>query len=259
MDWDPSFFRKSPLFWPIARAASALEKHGDWPSASELTVALEDASRMRFALSAPKPRRKREPSPPDERYDAQIVAGTVPTRARSWHDLLNALVWASFPNAKRALHARQHRIIGSLLDDEMRLPGARTKEQDAVAMLDEGGVILLVARAHREEVHRAIAMGEGPMMEAAAQAIAPWIERGAASLMVFGHGIYESLVCAGFVNVRAAGYVIDVDVLGDGRACIAAADAGVTRLLERDAPILRSDFAGIQVGETLARATAASH
>jgi hypothetical protein len=88
-------------------------------------------------------------------YDAQIVAGRVPTRTGSWHDFLNALVWASFPLAKRALHAKQHALVVA------NGPSAacRTPELDALAMIDEGGIV--------------VALGKG---------------------MVFGHGIYEGLV-----------------------------------------------------------------
>jgi hypothetical protein len=61
--------------------------------------------------------------------------GMVRTRNESWHDFLNALVWATFPLAKTALHRRQHGLV---------VPKAprRTPEGDALAMLDEGGFFL---------------------------------------------------------------------------------------------------------------------
>jgi hypothetical protein len=219
--WDPSFFRKSPLYWPVAEAAAELERFDDWPAPADLTRLfsphLGDPP-VRFDLAAPKPRRR--PAADDARYDARIaIEGVVPTRACSWHDLLNALVWASFPRAKRALHRRQHRMIEASLGADRRLPGARTKEQDAVAMLDEGGVAML----------------RGPTSCA----------------VIFGHAIYEGLACHG-PDVRGAAYVVNLDsVPSDPRARVALADAALAELLSRTEPIGRGDFEAIPIGPDL--------
>jgi len=220
MRWDPSFFRQNPLFWPIARAAQTLERFEQWPLPGELTRAFGDLP-VRFEIPASKPRRSRAPA--NARYDARIaVDRVVPTRARSWHDLLSALVWATFPRAKLALHERQHKMIGARLGPDLRLPGARTREQDAVAMLDEGGVVLLRAR-------------------------------GASCPVIFGHAIYEGLVCAGPPNVRAAAYVVELDSIApDARSRIAIADAALAALLSREGPIARADFETIVVDDRLA-------
>jgi hypothetical protein len=220
MHWDPSFFRKNPLFWPIARAAQALEHFDDWPAPGELARAFDGPPPVRFERPAPKPRRSRAPA--NERYDARIaIDRVVPTRPRSWHDLLSALVWASFPRAKLALHERQHRMIGARLGADLRLPGARTREQDAVAMLDEGGVVLLRAGASSCPV-------------------------------IFGHAIYEGLVCAGPPNVRAAAHVVEIDALvPDARSRVALADATLFALLSREAPIRRDDFETIVIDDRL--------
>jgi Protein of unknown function (DUF3025) len=61
-----------------------------------------------------------------------------------WHDYLNALVWATFPRSKLALHTRQHRAIERWIPEgATQLPNARTRELDALALVDEGGVIVL--------------------------------------------------------------------------------------------------------------------
>lgn len=69
------------------------------------------------------------------------VDGEVMTRPHNWHDLWNALVWASFPRAKlrltQLLCAAQAEWIGAA----PRLPGARLRAQDLLAMFDEGGVV----------------------------------------------------------------------------------------------------------------------
>ena len=247
--WAPTFFRKSSLFWPIARAAASLESFAEWPSPADLTATFAAIAPIHFALAAPK--RRRERTPAEARYDAQIaVSGRVPTRARSWHDLLNALVWATFPEAKSALHARQHRIIAARLGDDLRLPGDRTKEQDAIAMLDEGGVALLASRARSADVKRAIASDS-------ATDLAHLIATRNASVLVFGHGIYESIVCDGPPSVRAATYVIEVDdVPGDALSRIRAADRPLAVLLARAGEIGRGDFTSIVVDAQIADATA---
>ena len=72
---------------------------------AQLARAFEGEPVVRFEPPAAKPCCWRAPA--NERYDARIaLERVVPTRARSWHDLLNALVWATFPRAKLALHAR---------------------------------------------------------------------------------------------------------------------------------------------------------
>ncbi len=173
--FDPDFLDRSPLFWPVVPAArclfasaSAGDERPDFPPVQSLDRVFGEDRReapVRFVAAAPRPRRGRRPHAIDvgALYDARITLDrVVPTRARSWHDLMNALVWGTFPRAKSALHARQHRAIAARVTPGARtLPPARTRELDALALLDEGGVVLLGG-----DVERAI---------------------------VFGHAIYESL------------------------------------------------------------------
>jgi len=144
-------------------------------------------------VSATKPRRARGLKRASARYDARIVNGEVPTRPRSWHDFLNALVWATFPRSKRALHSRQASAIAAQLDTHTSaLPNARTREQDALALLDEGGIVVLDA--------------------------------GATSLAVtFGHALYEGLVLGG-PPATASALVFPVQELPDHQQATALAD-----------------------------------
>jgi hypothetical protein len=147
--WDPRFFEKDARFWPIVRAAKTFADDAEWPAPEAYVRAFTDDAPVRFATQKPRVRVRHGRKLPLDRsmlYDAQIVRGTVPTRARHWHDFMNALVWATFPNAKRALHARQHVLIEAWLPEGATdLPNARTREQDALALVDEGGVVLLRA------------------------------------------------------------------------------------------------------------------
>ena len=112
-------------------------------------------------------------------YDARIAReGCVPTRPGSWHDLMNALVWATFPLAKRALHERQHRLVVPAAPGES---ARRPRELDALALLDEGGLIVLASARSLEACAR-----ESGLEDA--------IATGEATAFVFGHAIYEGLV-----------------------------------------------------------------
>jgi Protein of unknown function (DUF3025) len=207
--FDPDFLDRSPLFWPVVPAARSLFEPAvggdrpDFPSVQSLDRVFGEDRRdapVRFVPSAPRPRRGRRPHAIDVRslYDARItLERVVPTRARSWHDLMNALVWGTFPRAKSALHARQHRAIAERVAPGARtLPPARTRELDALALLDEGGVVLLGG-----ELARAV---------------------------VFGHAIYESLAL-GLPPAVVAAITLDAD----GRTP-RAVDEALARHIEDD-------------------------
>lgn len=144
--FDARFFERDPRFGPIARAAATFADREDWPHPSEYSTAFAEEPPVRFELAPVKRRRPRgEVVVRAELYDAMIVRRrVVPTRPRMWHDFLNALVWATFPRSKLALHTRQHRAIECWLPEgATQLPNARTRELDALALVDEGGVVVL--------------------------------------------------------------------------------------------------------------------
>ncbi|MBX3209594.1 MAG: DUF3025 domain-containing protein [Labilithrix sp.] len=144
--FDGRFYERGAELWPIARAASTFADRDDWPEPAEYGAAFAGEGPVRFELAPA--RRRRPPGQPIVRaslYDAMIVGRRiVPTRARMWHDFLNALVWATFPRSKLALHTRQHRAIERWIPEgATQLPNARTRELDALALVDEGGVLVL--------------------------------------------------------------------------------------------------------------------
>jgi hypothetical protein len=170
------FFDAREEFWPIARAARTFADHAAWPRVEEYAGAFVDPAAAPVDFVAALPRRRRPPGPIDrsQLYDAIIVQRRqVPTRPSMWHDYLNALVWATFPRAKLELHRRQHAAIERWVPPgATQLPNARTRELDALALIDEGGVLALDdgARPVRELV-------DDP---------SGWI--------FFGHALFEGLV-----------------------------------------------------------------
>jgi len=196
--FDPTFFEKDPLFWPIAAAARSFADCPAWPPVTEYGTRIAHTAPVRFREQAPRPRgrrRRRAPVGPRDLYDGRIIEeGWVPTRSASWHDFLNMLVWATFPAAKWQLHRRQHRAQSSRLaalaghaGTVAALPNARTREQDALALLDEGGALIVCRDGSAADVRRALA----ERRTADARAL---LHSGAAHAVIFGHALYESLV-----------------------------------------------------------------
>ena len=144
--FDGRFYERREENWPIARAASTFADRSDWPDVTEYTTAFEGEPPVRFELAPVKRRRPQgQLIVRSSLYDAMIVQRrVVPTRPRMWHDYLNALVWATFPRSKLALHGRQHRAIERWIPEgATQLPNARTRELDALALVDEGGILIL--------------------------------------------------------------------------------------------------------------------
>jgi hypothetical protein len=195
--WNGRFFESDPRFWPLAPAARRFAAHVDFPHPEELST-----PEVRF-VAATKPRRSRRRSPrPAEGYDASAARGAVPTRARSWHDFLNALVWATFPSSKRKLHGLQAAAIArALASSQGALPNARTREQDALALLDEGGVLVLADG--RESI-----------------------------TLAFGHALYEGLVRGG-PAATASCLCFHVSSLPERAAAAAVADRLLAERLDQ--------------------------
>jgi hypothetical protein len=184
VSWDPDFPRRSAAFATLATAAAPFRARAEWPTIDEwnaqVPAALTSASGapIRFV---PQPAKKKGAMPYDERI---YTLGEVPSRPNNWHDFFNMLVWLTFPATKRAINARQRAALR---------PGAptRTPEQDALAMLDEGGALVLTTTPIADVVHR----GD-------ASALAEHVVAGDARVVILGHAIYEHLVVGSGV-VRA--------------------------------------------------------
>jgi Protein of unknown function (DUF3025) len=117
----------SPIFRTVQPALDRFGNCASVPSVQDIDTALFPLTGIHFrvpALSTP------------VAYNDAIVQGVVPTREGHPHDFMNALVWAMFPAAKRALHARQARCI-----HRRNAKGNRSAEEDTLAILDEGGVL----------------------------------------------------------------------------------------------------------------------
>lgn len=212
--FDARFYEKSVHHFPIAEAAAVFADRTDWPAPEDYVLAFRGrAAPVRFEGVAPRKRRRRAKPPvdPESMYDASIVRGVVPTRARCWHDYLNALVWATFPRAKEALHARQYAMMRAwATPGATELPNARTREQDAVALVDEGGIVVFRTT-----------------------------DKGQAELAVpFGHALFEGLVYETPSMIARAIPVAVAELPSSRSIAIALADEALAKLLREPQPLL---------------------
>lgn len=130
------------MFAPL-RVHGGLLRTPDWPSLEDLERALAArrppiavASGASLAFVPQSPRAAAFPA----RYEPRIyLRGEVQVRERNWHDLMNALVWLTFPRSKAALNARHHR---ALLAQQASGAPNRGPEQDAMTLFDEGGLLV---------------------------------------------------------------------------------------------------------------------
>jgi len=186
------------------------------------------AATLRFSPErrATQHRRDDEVAPIDaaQLYDGRIaVDGIVHTRAENWHDLLSALCFATWPKSKFALHERQYRALcRRLTGDAQRLPATRTREQDALTIFDEGGVVIAARAATADTLARAPARAAEPVVRALVKA-------GEAVVVPFGHALFEHMV-EGLPCPRANARVVALteipgqpvpllDVIDDALAC----------------------------------------
>lgn len=119
-------------------------------------------------------------------YEPAVSEGAVPTREGSWHDAFNVLAFIAFPRAKLALHRR----VLALREARTAAgapAGVRSREEDALALLDEGSLVIAGppdAIAALDQVRRE---GSLPRIDAVMRAhgLAAW---------VLGHALLEHLV-----------------------------------------------------------------
>jgi hypothetical protein len=114
-------------------------------------------------------------------YEQAIVATQkIPTRD-NLHDALNAAMWLAYPNAKWALSNAHLAAQRALAPGELRSP-----RRDAITGFDESGVVVLASEPRilegiRKFQWQQVFVQERELLKSAAQ------------LLVFGHGLFESL------------------------------------------------------------------
>ncbi|MGQ0752197.1 MAG: DUF3025 domain-containing protein [Betaproteobacteria bacterium] len=201
-DWDPDFLARSPMFEPLRIRGNALPK-SRWPSLDDLQRMLDRGSVPPVSGSGARigfVNQSRKTAAFEDKYEPRIfLTGAVQVRERNWHDLLNALVWATFPHAKAALNARHYR---ALLQQHAAGAPNRGREQDAMTLFDEGG---LIVAARDRALLDLIAASEWKTLFWAnrARVIAD------ARFHLFGHALYEKALQP-FTGITARALLFEV-------------------------------------------------
>jgi len=187
-EWNRAALLQSPMFAPLHPILAGLEV-GDFPTlqdcnallaACQPPVTVQGAAPLRFV---PQECGK---LPFEKQYEPRCyLKGEVPTRANNWHDLLNALVWLTFPKTKATLNARHY---DALIEERASGNAGRGTLRDVNTLLDESGVIVVYADAH-SGIELAELLRNFQWKELF------WQRReqvGAAmGFYLFGHGLYE--------------------------------------------------------------------
>jgi hypothetical protein len=139
MDWRQAREQLGAALYAPLRGAIARLPAERWPDHADLSALAEGIATARGQPLRFVP--PREHTDRERRYYELHTAATgeVETRAASWHDLFNALVWVTFPRAKAAINAQHAAILEERGEAESRRRGP---ERDALTLFDEGGVIV---------------------------------------------------------------------------------------------------------------------
>lgn len=237
--WNPSLAGTLPEFWHIDAVLEDFARHEVWPDLEvwgEKAVGVTNTQGAPVRFVAHAPRKRGGAWTLDSMYDAHIfLRGEVPSRPCNWHDFFNMAIWRTFPKAKAAINRAQWEALQRWLPGTSgaKLPGARRPEQDTLALLDEGGVIVAVTGSSDAQLSE----------EDAATAIA----NGRATVILFGHALLEHVV-TGHGEVRGASVVLSRESWpSEPRAFLDAADAALAARVEAGASVRRGER-GLSLG-----------
>ena len=182
-EWNPATLLRSELFTPL-HSVLAQFKNRSFPIMADCNallagrqppVTVQRALPLRFVAHEPGKllfERQYEPR--------CYLNGEVQMREQEWHDLLNALVWMTFPKAKAAINARHYHALISAAEINNQRGAAR----DMATLLDESGVIVVSADEELNNFLRDFQWKE-----------LFWRRReqvnAAMGFYIFGHGLYE--------------------------------------------------------------------
>lgn len=209
--WYRQALLQSPLFAPLhpiiadlePDAFPTLDDYNALLAARQTPIAVQGGSPLRFVAQ------EYGKLPFEAQYEPRCyLKGEVPTRADNWHDLLNALVWLTFPKAKAAINARHYHALAEARQGEGITEGAVSRSErgavrDVNTLLDESGVIVVYADAELAALLRDFQWQELFWRRR---------ERVQASMgfYLFGHGLYEKALQP-YVGMTGQGLLLAVE------------------------------------------------
>lgn len=202
-EWNREALLLSPLFAPLHPLLTELGADG-FPALQDCNALLA-GRQPAITVQSGKPLRFVAYQHGKLSFEAQYeprcyLRGEVPTRAHNWHDLLNALVWLTFPKTKAVLNARHYEA-----QIEARAPGntGRGAVRDVSTLLDESGIVVVFADAELAKLLRDFQWQE-----------LFWQRReqvkAGMGFYLFGHGLYEKALQP-YVGMTGQGLLLTVE------------------------------------------------
>jgi len=142
MGWNPDHAQALPMLEPLRVHGGSVfgAARPDREDFQRLLDRREPPVRVASGLPLRLVRQGRKSAVFEEKYEPRVyLRGELQVRKDHWHDYFNVLVWLAFPEAKAALNARHY---GALREQAAARAPNRGAAQDALTLLDEGGVIV---------------------------------------------------------------------------------------------------------------------
>lgn len=196
--WDHDFARRDPWFAPLRSLAEKLPQIG-WPNVEVLDHVAQETGRRIVNARGQRIRfvRNDDPAHAGHAYEPLTYEhGQVRVRPIDWHDLLNALVWMTFPTAKAAINARHQQAI------EAQAGSVRSPVRDALTHFDEDGMAVLSTDPALSQLLREFAWKE--LFFAHRAQVAQSMR-----FVPIGHALYDKLR-APFIGLTAKCIVFEV-------------------------------------------------
>jgi hypothetical protein len=202
-EWNRAALLQSPLFAPLHPILADLEA-GGFPTLQDcnalltsrpLLITVQSGSPLRFVAQ------ECGKLPFEAQYEPRCyLKGEVQMRAHNWHDLLNALVWLTFPKTKSILNARHY---DALIEERASAIPRRGAVRDVNTLLDESGVIVVYADADLAELLRNFKWKE--LFWQRREQV-----RAGMGFYLFGHGLYEKALQP-YVGMTGQGLLLAVE------------------------------------------------
>ncbi len=187
-EWLSGCLQSSLMFEPLREAGKSFDNFNHWPEIENLNqlntdpigkIVTKSGKSIRFVSQAKVTREF------VQQYEPRIyLTGEIQTRAHNWHDLFNALVWATYPRSKATLNQLHYH---ALLEEREHNQAGRSPLRDAATLIDESGVIVVSSNDYLIE-----------LLKNFAWKTLFWQQRTAVltqmKFFLFGHGLYEKVL-----------------------------------------------------------------
>ena len=202
--WDPAALLQSVPFQPLHECIRALDTP-QFPTLAQCNALFEQRQPRILTRSGQVVRLAAQEYgklPFERQYEPRCyLSGEVPTREQNWHDLLNALVWLAFPQAKAAINARHYRSLTA--DGAADINSQRGAVRDMNTLFDESGVVVAYADENLAQLLRDFKWKELFWQQRAA------VQR-SLGCYLFGHGLYEKALQP-YVGMTGQGLLLKVE------------------------------------------------